>query len=188
MAIGFIGGVTRGKSSARMTVLDYENKLWGQGYGPAVACQRLHCTLHYIVGSYPELVPLSKALSHICFIRGQGCNWCSHRPKLTLSVISDVEPIITFTFYYLQLITFNFTCLDYNKVFLTIWAFNFNVVEIHQRCEGDDKFLGIKPGTGPKGVRLPERGRDCITGIELHTNNCHWRVIILLLSLISTNT
>ena len=37
---------------------------------------------------------LSKALYHTCFICGQRCKWWSRRPKLTLSVISDVKPII----------------------------------------------------------------------------------------------
>ena len=41
-----------------------------------------------------RLVPLSKALYHICFICRQRCNWWSRWPKLTWSVISDVKPII----------------------------------------------------------------------------------------------
>ena len=47
-----------------------------------------------VVGLYPRLVPLSKALYHTCFIRGQGCEWWSRRRKLPSSVISDVKPII----------------------------------------------------------------------------------------------
>ena len=46
------------------------------------------------VGSFPQLVLLSKALYHACFVCGQRCNWWSHLPKLTLSVISDLKPII----------------------------------------------------------------------------------------------
>ena len=47
-----------------------------------------------VVGLYSWLVPLSKGLYHTCFIRGQGCKRSSRRLKLTLSVISDVKPII----------------------------------------------------------------------------------------------
>ena len=43
---------------------------------------------------HPRLVPLSKALYHACFICGQRCKWCSRWLKLTLSVISDVKPIV----------------------------------------------------------------------------------------------
>ena len=31
--------------------------------------------LRSVVGSYPRLVPLSMAVYHTCFIRGQGCKW-----------------------------------------------------------------------------------------------------------------
>ena len=40
------------------------------------------------------LVPLCKALYHTCFICGQRCKCWSCLPKLTLSVISNVKPII----------------------------------------------------------------------------------------------
>ena len=40
------------------------------------------------------LVPLSKALYHACFICGQRFKWWSRRPKLTLSAISGIKPII----------------------------------------------------------------------------------------------
>ena len=44
-----------------------------------------------------QLVPLSKALYHNCFICGQRCKWWSHWPNLTSSVISDIYSYI-FTF------------------------------------------------------------------------------------------
>ena len=56
-----------------------------------VDCIVLHC------GFVPRLVPLSKVLYHSCFIRGQRCICWSCRLKLTLSVISDVKPIIYFS-------------------------------------------------------------------------------------------
>ena len=40
-------------------------------------CIALRC----VVGSYPRLVPLSNALYHTCFIRGQSRKWWSRRPK-----------------------------------------------------------------------------------------------------------
>ena len=52
------------------------------------------CGNHYVAGFESRLVLLSKALYHTCFICGQRCKWWSRRPKLTLSVISDVKPII----------------------------------------------------------------------------------------------
>ena len=52
------------------------------------------CSNHYIAGFEPRLVLLSKALYHTCFICGQRCKFWSRRPKLTLSVISDVKLII----------------------------------------------------------------------------------------------
>ena len=52
-----------------------------------------------IVGSYPQLVPLSKALYPTCFIHGQECKSWSCRPKLTLSMILNVEPIIYIYFF-----------------------------------------------------------------------------------------
>ena len=52
------------------------------------------CGNHYVAGFASWLVLLSKALYHTCFICGQRCKWWSHWPKLTLSVISDVKPII----------------------------------------------------------------------------------------------
>ena len=39
---------------------------------------------------------LSKALYHTCFICGQRCKWWSRRPKLTSSVISDVNLSLKF--------------------------------------------------------------------------------------------
>ena len=47
-------------------------------------------------------MPLSKALYHTCFICGQRCKCWSRWPKLTLSVISDVTPII-YIFYILNI-------------------------------------------------------------------------------------
>ena len=49
---------------------------------------------HYAACFEHRLVPLSKVLYHTCFICGQRCKWWSRPPKLTLSVISDVKPII----------------------------------------------------------------------------------------------
>ena len=50
---------------------------------------------------------LSKALYHACFICGQRCKWWSRWPKLTLSVISDVTPIIYLFFFDLDYNGFN---------------------------------------------------------------------------------
>ena len=45
-------------------------------------------------------MPLSKALYHTCFIRGQGCKWWSRCLKLTSSVISNVKPNIYIYIFY----------------------------------------------------------------------------------------
>ena len=48
----------------------------------------------------PQLVPPSKALYQTCFTCGQRCKCWSRRPKLTSSVISDVECIIYIFYIY----------------------------------------------------------------------------------------
>ena len=57
-------------------------------------CIRLYVVHYIMMCVHIQLVPLSKALYCTCFIRGQGCKSWSCRSKLTLSVISDVKPII----------------------------------------------------------------------------------------------
>ena len=56
------------------------------------------CTaLRNFVASYPRLVPLSMALYHTYFIRGQECKWWFRRLKLSLSVISINQSIHFYT-------------------------------------------------------------------------------------------
>ena len=50
-----------------------------------------------------QLVLLSKALYHACFICGQRCKWWSCQPKLTSLVISDVKPIIYIFYIYIYI-------------------------------------------------------------------------------------
>ena len=47
-----------------------------------------------------QLVPLSKALYHTCFICGWICKWWAHRWKLTSSVISHIKPIVYIYIYF----------------------------------------------------------------------------------------
>ena len=54
----------------------------------------LCCAPIIVACSESRLVPLSKVLYDTCFFCGQRCKCWSHRPKLTLSVISDVKPNI----------------------------------------------------------------------------------------------
>ena len=50
-------------------------------------------------------MPLNKVLCHTCFVCGQRCKCWSHRPKLTLSVISDVNLLFTFSLFLFNLAT-----------------------------------------------------------------------------------
>ena len=68
-----------------------ENVLWSKVYFRYLSFTRkmcLHMTFKHFYRTFS--------------IRGHGCKqWC-HRPKLTLSVISDVKPSFTFTFFALR--------------------------------------------------------------------------------------